>query len=277
MLFCFVCGILNQIVDLLLPVVVGVFTAFVVLIYCNLELDWKMPNQIRSFLFAVTGCMNINKFKSRKSNGEIKMLQAVTAGDVDAFIQLLCKEHVDPSFNKQRLLCLLSSFISDDTDEILRILLNDRRVCVTIDDNLPIRQAALFGQLEKVKMLCEHGADIHSCNNFALRYAVKNGHDAVVKYLLTQGADPCVNNHETLMDAIQSGDFKIVSLLIEKIDFTEIDKNDSFIKSAIATLNPDIVSLLIERGVTLQYTDELLEKVKESKCIEMYQIFRDVL
>ena len=55
--------------------------------------------------------------------------------------------------------------------------------------NSPLIQACKEGDLEKVKQLCEAGADIRSGNDLAFRWASCNGHLEVVKYLVSLGAD----------------------------------------------------------------------------------------
>ena len=45
------------------------------------------------------------------------------------------------------------------------------------------------GDLERLKHLCEAGADIRSDNNYAIRLASRYGHLEVVKYLCEAGAD----------------------------------------------------------------------------------------
>jgi ankyrin repeat protein len=49
--------------------------------------------------------------------------------------------------------------------------------------------ATELGNLELVKDLVEHGADIHENENGPLKLAIWNGHLEVVKYLVEHGAD----------------------------------------------------------------------------------------
>src|SRR5665647_3514858 len=64
-------------------------------------------------------------------------------------------------------------------------------------DNLLINSAAL-GELSLVKYSLECGADIHSFNNQALRFAARNGYFEIVKYLVEHGADIHDNNDEAM-------------------------------------------------------------------------------
>jgi ankyrin repeat protein len=54
-------------------------------------------------------------------------------------------------------------------------------------DVLPV--AARNDDIEIVKCLVEHGADVKAGDNDALRYAVKENHQQIVQYLIQNGAD----------------------------------------------------------------------------------------
>jgi ankyrin repeat protein len=52
-----------------------------------------------------------------------------------------------------------------------------------------LRNAAEYGNLEKVKQLIKDGADIHSGNEYALRWAAEGGHSEIVRLLIENGAN----------------------------------------------------------------------------------------
>jgi ankyrin repeat protein len=56
-------------------------------------------------------------------------------------------------------------------------------------DDLALRYASEKGHIETVKLLLDHGADVHVDNDRALRCASDNGHTETVKVLLDHGAD----------------------------------------------------------------------------------------
>lgn len=56
---------------------------------------------------------------------------------------------------------------------------------VHVDDDFPIRNAAINGRVEIVNYLDKHGADIHAMNDYALRYASNNSHFDVVRFIIS--------------------------------------------------------------------------------------------
>lgn len=80
---------------------------------------------------------------------------------------------------------------------------------VHADNDYAIRYSAINGYLEVVKYLIEHGADVHADNDFALRCSVEMGNLEVVKYLLEQGADV----HAAIKILKRFKDFTTVSTL----------------------------------------------------------------
>ena len=70
--------------------------------------------------------------------------------------------------------------------------------------------------LEVIKKLVKEGADIHSNNDRALRWASSEGHFGVVKFLIEKGADIHADSDRALKWASSEGHLGIVRLLIEK-------------------------------------------------------------
>lgn len=58
----------------------------------------------------------------------------------------------------------------------------DMRIC----EDYPVRKAAALGNLEMVKYLVGHGADIHALRDDAIECAVKNEHLPVVRYMVEE-------------------------------------------------------------------------------------------
>ena len=96
----------------------------------------------------------------------------------------------------------------------------DHGADIHTDNDYALRWTAFDGYLEIVKYLVEHGADIHANNDFALRKASNNGHLDVVKYLVENGADIHVSNDYALRCAAENGHTKVVEYL------QEVLKND---------------------------------------------------
>ena len=54
--------------------------------------------------------------------------------------------------------------------------------------NKALNWASAKGHLDVVRLLLEHGADVHARDNYALRWASDNGHLNVVSLLKQYGA-----------------------------------------------------------------------------------------
>ncbi|CCZ55991.1 putative ankyrin repeat protein [Clostridium sp. CAG:1219] len=65
--------------------------------------------------------------------------------------------------------------------------------------------AAENGYDEEVKLLLEHGANVHARNDAALIEASENGYVEVVEILLEHGADVHAINDEALIEASANG------------------------------------------------------------------------
>ena len=81
--------------------------------------------------------------------------------------------------------------------------------------NTTLMRASNYGYLEVVKLLLEHGADVHAHEDEALKWASMNGHTEVVKLLLEHGADVHACEDEALKSASVRGYVEIVKLLRE--------------------------------------------------------------
>lgn len=80
---------------------------------------------------------------------------------------------------------------------------------------MALTRAILFGHTEIVKYLIENGAEIHSENDYAIRWAAKNGELELVKFLIEKGANIHAENDYALLWAVEGGHFDIVQLLVE--------------------------------------------------------------
>jgi ankyrin repeat protein len=54
--------------------------------------------------------------------------------------------------------------------------------------------ASRNGHVEVLKLLLDHGANVHAISDWTLRWASQNGHVDVVKLLLDHGADVHADN-----------------------------------------------------------------------------------
>ena len=69
--------------------------------------------------------------------------------------------------------------------------------------------------IDNIQFLVEQGADIHACDDLALRWAAMNGHLELVKYLVEQGANVNIEGDSVLYNAAQNGHLDVVKYLVE--------------------------------------------------------------
>ena len=74
----------------------------------------------------------------------------------------------------------------------------------------------MYGRTEIVKLLLDHGADLHAWYDFALRYAADDGHTDTVKLLLDRGAKIHADNDQALYLAAEYGNTETVKLLLNR-------------------------------------------------------------
>ena len=118
--------------------------------------------------------------------------------------------------------------------------------------------AAQEGMLEIVRVLVEMGATVdraHGSGSTALIEAATSGFTEVVKFLLGHGADTkrVDNDGKTaLYEAARGGHLECCQLLIQAgADIEHESEDSSVLLAALESLNPRVVSLLIEHGVNV--------------------------
>src|SRR6478609_7231949 len=81
-------------------------------------------------------------------------------------------------------------------------------------DDYALRWASVKDYSETVKVLLSAGADVHALDDDALQWASRNGHTEIVKFLLASGADVHADNDEPLHWASRYGHTEIVNILL---------------------------------------------------------------
>ena len=109
---------------------------------------------------------------------------------------------------------------------------------------------AARGDVETVRYLLEHGADIHAKDVLALILASGNGHRDVVELLLDRGADIHADKDTALRCASKKGHRDVVELLLDR--GADIHAKDSWaLRFASVNGHRDVVELLLDRGADI--------------------------
>ena len=85
------------------------------------------------------------------------------------------------------------------------------------DNDYALRWSVVHGHLDIVKYLLENGANIHADNDYALRWSARNGHLDLIKYLLKNGANIHADDEYTLIWSAKNGHLDAVISFWETI------------------------------------------------------------
>jgi len=99
--------------------------------------------------------------------------------------------------------------------KVVKILLQDKRVDPSADDNCAIKWASDNGHHKVVKLLLQDKrVDPSAGDNYAIRFASENGHHEVVKLLLQHSkVDPSAEDNYAIRYASEYGHHEVVKLL----------------------------------------------------------------
>lgn len=113
-----------------------------------------------------------------------------------------------------------------------------------------LRIAALHGRLDVVKYLVEQGSDIHAWDDIALRLAASNGHTEIVKYLVEHGADIHAFDESALRLAAENGNTEIVKYLVEHGADIYARGNEALCWAA-SNGHTEVVKYLVDNGADI--------------------------
>lgn len=123
----------------------------------------------------------------------------------------------------------------------------------------PLRHACHAGNLNLVRMLLEHGADMHAREGMPLALASGGGHVEVVKFLIEEaGANVAIGNHKALAAAIASTKpchLQILCMLLEA--GANVHASDNFaLRWACSHGRLEVAKLLLEHGADIHAGSE---------------------
>ena len=144
-------------------------------------------------------------------------------------------------------------------------------IIISDTNSTPLGLNCLFGNIDIVKLLVEHGAKINGIDNYNIPIiiAAKYGYTEVVDYLLKQGADvnaasinqdgeqKGLKSSSVLMEAATAGYLDIVKLLIDNganVNYQADGlNNDTALNCAARGSSRNIVEYLIKKGANINY------------------------
>lgn len=131
---------------------------------------------------------------------------------------------------------------------------------VNAHNGFPLAEAAWYGDLPMLKLLIEHGADIHMGDDKALRNAAaRYGKHSIdmVKYLLEQGANIHAYNSEAFYNAAYSSTEEMISILLDHkdADIKGADGHEALL-GALFSNRLLMITYLMDRGVDSHYYND---------------------
>jgi len=189
---------------------------------------------------------------------------------------------------------------------VVKLLLKDRRVDPTFDNNYPIRIASCYGHYHVVKLLLKKGeVNPADMNNYALRMAGNDGHLEVVKLLLS---DPRVKPAKGVKgNKVKNGEHQEVLRILnafialdklKKPQLKELIKKDNIVgfskgwvinSSAlkgikphlvnnIKAIHPEVLMRIMKRRYNIQFNNRLAnhkeEKNENKLCFNELQLLK---
>ena len=122
-------------------------------------------------------------------------------------------------------------------------------------DDWALRFASQHGHLEMVIYLIENGANVNAQDDFSLRESIRNGHLEIVKYLVEHGANVNAWDDQALRFANEYGHLEIMKYLVEHRANVNT-KDDLALIDASRDGNLKVVKFLIEHGANVNAQDD---------------------
>lgn len=130
-------------------------------------------------------------------------------------------------------------------------------------DNTSIfRNACKEGDLNTVKISIKNGADIHSMDEYGLRFAYECGHREIVDHLIENGADISCQDNIIFRWASFRGDLGFVKFLHAKGTQTQVEI-DKALNWACMEGHKEIIDYLIKNGANVYNNDNYPMRISE--------------
>ena len=133
-------------------------------------------------------------------------------------------------------------------------------------------KAAQNNQIDKLKNLLSQGADIHTDNDFVLRYSAGYGHLETVKLLFAQGANIHANDDEALRESAYYGHLEIVKFLVAQGANIHANDDGALIWAAYDG-HLETVKFLVAQGANIHANnDEALKNAASGNNNDVWRV-----
>lgn len=206
-----------------------------------------------------------------KNKGD-ELLDAINSQNFDLAKKLIDKETVDYKLGSPLVIA-----INNSIDNIANMLVcsgaNVNYDLVNYNPSTPFGLAIVKGKTELVSIMLAYGADLNKqikfwdCEITPLSLASRCGKNEIVELLLDNKADPNIDNKYPIKSAIRLELYEVCDTLIKY----GADIDQSNISDAIFYKHYNIANLLVNKGCSLEYTQELYVSIRD--CFKDFDIF----
>jgi ankyrin repeat protein len=106
---------------------------------------------------------------------------------------------------------------ASECPEIVKIILENRKNFLGIEEDIDdaLMSTANQNRIDIMKLLFEHGANVHHWNDIALKCAADRGHMEMVRFLVDKGANISADHYNAICTAVQHEHFDIAKFLLD--------------------------------------------------------------
>ena len=182
----------------------------------------------------------------------VLLMQAVRKGDAPYVAELIREGHASTTGEKQALMLVACTRNHSD---VVKVLL-DHGADVHAHDDIALMWAIGYNSPMSVKHLLEHGANARARKD-DLMYPLWRKHFDIAQMLLDHGADIDVDDGYGLYSAVRNNELDTVHWLLERGASVHINR-EAALRCAVEKGHFDVVKALIEHGANARIDHDLL-------------------
>jgi hypothetical protein len=145
--------------------------------------------------------------------------------------------------NKYNIYKLKKAIINNKLNEI-KIILKDKNIDVSFEDNWAINNAVNNNSIEIVELLLEHSTFNALDNLLPLNIASTKGYVEIIKLFINDGRIITSSSNYSLLNSVENGHFDIVEILLKSKNIDPTHNENHAIELALKNKEYDIVGLL---------------------------------